>query len=57
MMSANEKAANTIYKVFGMTRPEIEPTTFRTQTGRSSNWATAPVGSKVIGLLIWTVLP
>ena len=38
-----------------MTRPGIEPTTFRTQTGCSRSWATAPEGSKVIGLLIWTV--
>ena len=55
MLSANEKAANTIFKVFGMTRPGIEPTTCRTQIGRSSNWATVLVGSKVIGLLIWAV--
>ena len=27
----------------------------RTQAGRSSNWATAPLGSKVTGLLIKTV--
>ena len=33
----------------------IELTTSRTQTGRSSNLATAPVGLKVIGLIIWTV--
>ena len=52
MLSANERAANTIFKVFGMTRPAIEPTTSQTQTGRFTNLATAPVGSKVIGLLI-----
>ena len=55
MLSANESAANTIFKVFGMTRPGIESTTSRTLTGPSSNWATAPVSSKVIGLLIWMV--
>ena len=37
MLSANERAANTIFNVFGVTRP----------TGRSSNCTTAPVGSKV----------
>ena len=52
MLSANKRAANTILKVFGITRPGIEPTTSRRQAGRSSNWATAPVGSKIIGLLI-----
>ena len=43
MLSVNERAANTILKVFGMTRPGIEPTTSRMQAGRSSNLATAPV--------------
>ena len=55
MTSAKKTAANTILKVFGMTQQGIEPTTSQTQAGRSSNWATAPVGSKVIGLLILTV--
>ena len=35
MPSANERAANTILKVFGITRPGIEPTSTRTQAGRS----------------------
>ena len=50
MLSANERAVYTIFKVFGMNRPGIEPTISRTQTGRSSNLATAPVGSNVIDL-------
>ena len=37
-----------------MTRPGIEHTTSRKQTGRSSNPATAPLGSKPISLLILT---
>ena len=53
MLSANERTANTIFKVFGMTQPGIEPTTSRTQTGCSSYWVTAPEDLKVIGLLIW----
>ena len=39
-----------IFKAFGMTRPGNLPDA----TGGSSNWATKPVGSKVIGLLIST---
>ena len=36
----NERAASSIFKVFGMTRPGIEPATSRSQSGRSTNWAT-----------------
>ena len=36
-LSANERAANTTLKVFSITQPGIEPTTSRTQAGRSSN--------------------
>ena len=52
MLSASKRAASTIFKVFGMTRPGIEPTTSRTQSECSSIWATAPVSLKVFGLLI-----
>ena len=31
-----ERAANTIFEVFGMTRPGIDPATFRSQSGRST---------------------
>ena len=31
------------FKVFGMTRPEIEPATSRSQSERSTNRATMPV--------------
>ena len=36
-------ATGTIFKVFGMTRPGIEPGTSRTRSGRSTDWAIGAV--------------
>ena len=48
MPGANERAANTILKSLEwLGRGSNPQPQVRTQAGRSSNWATAPVGSKV----------
>ena len=39
----SERAASSIFKIFGMTLPGIEPTTFQSQTGCSTNRATVLV--------------
>ena len=40
---AKEQAAGTILNIFGMTRPGNELPTSRSQSGRSTDWATVPV--------------
>ena len=54
MLIAKRKSScsNIMFKLFGMTWQRIEHTTSGTQGGRSSDLATAPVNSQVIGLLI-----
>ena len=37
------KYSSTFVVVFGMTQPGIEPAASRSQSGRSTNWATVPV--------------
>ena len=45
----SERVASTIFKVFGMTQPRIKPTTFRSQSGRSTKWAIVPVPHSEVG--------
>ena len=51
MLSACQRAASTIFKVFGMTWTGIEPATSQSQRGHSTNWATVPV--QLSAELVW----
>ena len=55
MLSAQQEATTTIFKVFGMTRPGIELVTSRTQIGRSNHCATRWWYVAYVNVVIYTV--